>query len=104
MISAQLTRGDDDDRIKQLAGEIAIRAIQDVKLLQRRGVLDGMRITKNRIGKLSDCNCYRHSDEVKALVRDIKNGTVLFWCKVAGVRIDQSTLNRVIKRGVGNVN
>ena len=104
MISAQFTRGDEDDRIKQLAGEVAIRAMQDIKLLQRRGVLDGMRITKNRIGKLSDCNCYRHSDEVKALVRDIKNGTVLFWCKIAGVRIDQATLNRVIKRGIGNVN
>jgi len=104
MISAQFTRGDEDDRIKQLAGEVAIRAMQDIKLLQRRGVLDGLRLTKNRIGKLSDCNCYRDAKEVRSLVRDVKNGTVLFWCKVAGVKIDQATLNRVIKRGVGNVN
>ena len=104
MISAQLTRGDDDDRIKQLAGEIAIRAIQDVKLLQRRGVLDGMRITKNRIGKLSDCNCYRHIKEVRSLVRDFKNGTVLFWCRVAGIRIGQNTLNRLIAESKNNVN
>jgi len=104
MISAQFTRGDEDDRIKQLAGEVAIRAMQDIKLLQRRGVLDGLRLTKNQIGKLSDCNCYRDIKEVRSLVRDVKNGTVLFWCKVAGVRIDQATLNRVIKRGVGNVN
>jgi hypothetical protein len=104
MISAQFTRGDQDDRIKQLAGEVAIRAMQDIKLLQRRGVLDGLRLTKNQIGKLSDCNCYRDVKEVRSLVRDVKNGTVLFWCKVAGVRIDQATLNRVIKRGIGNVN
>ena len=104
MISAQLTKGDENDRIKQLAGEVAIQAIQDIRLLQRRGVLDGMRITKNRIGKLSDCNCYRHIKEVRSLVRDFKNGTVLFWCKIAGVRIDQATLNRVIKKGLKNVN
>ena len=98
MISAQFTMGGEDDRIKQLAGEVAIRAIQDVRLLQRRGVLDGLRVTKNRIGKLSDCNSYRDVKEVRSLVRDLKNGTVLFWCKVAGVQIDQATLNRVIKR------
>ena len=104
MISAQFTRGDEDDRIKQLAGEVAIRAIQDIRLLQRRGVLDGMRLTKNRIGKLSDCNCYRDIKAVRSLVRDIKNGTVLFWCKMAGVRIDQATLNRVIGKGLKHVN
>ena len=99
MISAQFTRGDHDDRIKQLAGEVAIRAIQDIRLLQRRGVLDGMRLTKNRIGKLSDCNCYRDVKEVRSLVRDFKNGTVLFWCRMAGVKIGQDTLNRLITKG-----
>ena len=104
MIAAQLTRGDENDRIKQLAGEVAIQAIQDIRLLQRRGVLDGMRVTKNRIGKLSDCNCYRDIKEVRSLVRDFKNGTVLFWCRLAGVKIGQDTLNRLISQGVKNVN
>lgn len=99
MISAQLTRGDQDDRIKQLAGEVAIRAMLDLKLLQRRGVLDGIRITKKKISKVTGCNTYGDVKEIRKLVRDFKDGTVLFWCKVAGARIDQSTLNRVMKRG-----
>lgn len=98
MISAQLTRGDENDRIKQLAGEVAIRAMQDIRLLQRRGVLDGLRLTNQQIGKLSDCNIYRDIEEVKSLVRDFKNGNVLFWCRLAGVKIGQKTLNRLIKK------
>jgi hypothetical protein len=100
MIATQLTRGDEDDRVRQLAGEIAIRAMQDIRLLQRRGVLDGMRVTKKKADKVSGCNTYRDIKEVRKLVRDFKNGTVLFWCKIAGAKIDQSTLNRVIKRGI----
>ena len=50
MVSTQLTKWDEDERIRQLAGEIVIRAIQDVRLLQRRGVLDGIKITGETFG------------------------------------------------------
>ena len=97
MVSTQLTKWDEDERIRQLAGEIVIRAIQDVRLLQRRGVLDGIKITGETSG-LRDCSEYTEPEEVEKLVNDFQDGTVLFWCRVAGVEIDQRTLNRVIER------
>lgn len=98
MVSTQLTKWDEDERIQQLAGEIVIRAIQDIRLLQRRGVLDGTRITGYKNCRLADCDDYSESDAVERLVSDFQDGTVLFWCRVAGVNIDQRTLNRVIER------
>ena len=98
MVATQLTKWDEDERIQQLAGEIVIRAIQDIRLLQRRGVLDGTRITGYQDGKLKDCYEYSEPGSVEELVSDFKDGTVLFWCRVAGVDIDQRTLNRVIER------
>ena len=97
MVSAQLTKWDEDERIRQLAGEIVIRAIQDVRLLQRRGVLEGVKIT-GETSRLKDCCEYKEPEEVEKLVNDFQDGTVLFWCRVAGVEIDQRTLNRVIER------
>ena len=97
MVSTQLTKWDEDERIRQLAGEIVIRAIQDIRLLQRRGVLDGIKITGETSG-LRDCSEYTEPEEVEKLVSDFQDGTVLFWCRVAGVEIDQRTLNRVIER------
>ena len=97
MVAAQLTRWDEDERIRQLAGEIVIRAIQDVRLLQRRGVLEGVKIT-GETSRLKDCCEYKEPEEVEKLVSDFQDGTVLFWCRVAGVEIDQRTLNRVIER------
>lgn len=98
MVSTQLTKWDEDERIQQLAGEIVIRAIQDIRLLQRRGVLDGTRITGRKVIELKDCDEYFESEAVEKLVSDFQDGTVLFWCRVAGVNIDQRTLNRVIER------
>lgn len=97
MVSTQLTKWDEDERIRQLAGEIVIRAIQDIRLLQRRGVLDGVRMTGETSG-LRDCSEYTEPEEVEKLVNDFQDGTVLFWCRVAGVEIDQRTLNRVVER------
>ena len=97
MVAAQLTKWDEDERIRQLAGEIVIRAIQDVRLLQRRGVLEGVKIT-GETPRLKDCCEYKEPEEVEKLVSDFQDGTVLFWCRVAGVEIDQRTLNRVIER------
>ena len=97
MVSAQLTKWDEDERIRQLAGGIVIRAIQDVRLLQRRGVLEGVKIT-GETSRLKDCCEYKEPEEVEKLVNDFQDGTVLFWCRVAGVEIDQRTLHRVVER------
>ena len=98
MVAAQLTKWSEDERIQQLAGEIVIRAIQDIRLLQRRGMLDGTRITGYQNCKLKDCYEYSEPGSIEELVSDFKDGTILFWCRVAGVDIDQRTLNRVIER------
>lgn len=102
MVSAQLTIGDYDARIQQLAGEIVIRAIEDIRMLQRRGVLNGITPTGAKSRNIRDCNCYRRAESVKKLVDDFSNGVILFWCRVAGIEIDQATLNRVIKKNHGH--
>jgi hypothetical protein len=88
----------EDKRIQQLAGEVAIRAILDIRLLQRRGVLDGLKLSRN--GTAHDGNKIDYPDKksVRKLLKDFKNGTVLFWCRAAGANIDQGTLNRTIRK------
>lgn len=89
-----LTKGDINERYKQLAGEIAARAILDIHLLNRRKILKGLRIIGAPRHRLSDCLCYRKIPAIKQLVKDFKDGTILFWCRLAGAKVDQATLNR----------
>lgn len=99
MVKAEANRLSQEERIKLLASEIAIRAIYDLRLLQRRKVLVGDELTPARVRpRLTDCCCYREEDNIKNLLEDFKNGTVLFWCRMGGANIDQATLNRMLKR------
>ena len=94
MHSEALAKGDINERYKQLAGEIATRAILDIHLLNCRKILKGLKVVGAPKHRLSDCLCYRKVPAIKQLVKDFKNGTVLFWCRVAGLSVDQATLNR----------
>ena len=89
-----LVKGDVNERYKQLAGEIATRAILDIHLLNRRKILKGLKVVGTPGHRLSDCLCYRKISAVKRLVRDFKDGTILFWCRLAGASVDQKALNR----------
>lgn len=94
MHSEALAKGDINERYQQLAGEIATRAILDIHLLNRRKILKGLKVVGAPRHRLSDCLCYRKIPAIKRLVRDFKDGTVLFWCRLAGAKVDQATLNR----------
>ena len=96
MHTDSLTKGGVDERYKQLAGEIATRAILDIHLLNRRKILKGLKIVGAPRHRLSDCLCYRKIPAIKRLVKDFKDGTVLFWCRAAGATVDQATLNRKV--------
>jgi len=99
MVKAEANRLTPEERIQLLAGEIAIRAIYDLRLLQRRKVLVGDEITPlDKRPRLTDCCCYREEENIKNLIDDFKNGSVLFWCRMGGANIDQATLNRMLKR------
>ena len=88
-----------EERMKMLASEVAIRAIYDLRLLQRRKVLEGDQLTpKETRPRLTDCCCYREEENIQNLVDDFKNGSVLWWCRMGGAEIDQSTLNRMLKK------
>ena len=50
MRSTQLCRGDYDDRVQQLAGEVALQAIRDLRMLRKRGMVKGMKIVKDHTG------------------------------------------------------
>jgi hypothetical protein len=99
MVKAEANKLTPEERIQMLAGEIAIRAIYDLRLLQRRKVLVGEELAPpEKRPRLTDCCCYREEDNIKNLLDDFKDGTVLFWCRMGGANIDQSTLNRMLKR------
>jgi len=99
MVKAEANRLSHEERIKLLASEIAIRAIYDLRLLQRRKVLVGDELTPpEQRPRLTDCCCYREEDNIKNLIDDFKNGAVLFWCRMGGANIDQTDLNRMLKR------
>jgi len=99
MVKAEANRLSQEERIQLLASEIAIRAIYDLRLLQRRKVLVGDELTPpEQRPRLTDCCCYREEDNIRNLIDDFKNGSVLFWCRMGGANIDQATLNRMLKR------
>ena len=96
MDSDQLAKGDINERYKQLAGEVAARAILDIHLLNRRKILKGLKVVGQPRHRLSDCLCYRKVPAIKRLVKDFKDGTILSWCRLAGAKVDQATLNRYV--------
>jgi hypothetical protein len=95
MISTQLTKGDYDERLQQLAGEVAIQAIKDLRMLRRRGIVCGMKLAPDwRDKMINDAWEYRNTAEVKRLLKDFRNGTIGWWCRAAGIRIGNKTLLR----------
>ena len=99
MVKAEANRLTPEERMQLLASEIAIRAIYDLRLLQRRKVLVGEDLVPpEQRPRLTDCCCYREEGNIKSLIDDFKNGAVLFWCRMGGANIDQTTLNRMLKR------
>ena len=95
MRSTQLCHGNYDERLQQLAGEVALQAIRDLRMLRKRGMVKGLKIVKDHTDvPLNDALEYKNSHEVQKLLRDFKNGTVAWWCRASGVRIDNRTLLR----------
>ena len=98
MVKAEANRLSHEERVRLLASEIAIRAIYDLRLLQRRKVLVGGELTPpEQRPRLTDCCCYREEENIHNLLDDFSNGTVLFWCRMGGANIDQADLNRILK-------
>ena len=90
-----LVKGEYDERLQQLAGEVALRAIMDLRTLRRRGVVKCMKIVASpELINLRDMAEYKNVHQVQKLLGDFKNGTVGWWCRAAGVRICNRTLLR----------
>jgi hypothetical protein len=99
VVKAEANRLSHEERMQLLASEIAIRAIYDLRLLQRRKVLVGDELTPpEQRPRLTDCCCYKDDDNIRNLIDDFRDGTVLFWCRMGGANIDQTDLNRMLKR------
>ena len=98
MRSTHLTKGDYDERLMQLAGEVALQAIRDLRMLRKRGMVEGMKIVRDHHGvPLNDALEYKSMHEVQNLIRDFKDGTVAWWCRASGIRIDNRTLLRKLE-------
>ena len=87
----------DEEIIKLIATEIAMRAVYDLKLLQRRGVLNGDKLMPGPYPKMTDCQCYQEPENIQKLVDDFRNGSVLFWCHLSGARVKQSALDKLLE-------
>ena len=87
----------DEEIIKLMATEIAMRAVYDLKLLQRRGVLNGDKLMPGPYPKMTDCQCYQEPENIQKLVDDFRNGSVLFWCHLSGARVKQSSLDKLLE-------
>jgi len=95
VIKGALVKGGYDEKLQQLAGEVALRAIMDLRTLRRRGVVKCMKIvTRPELANLRDMPEYKNSHNVQKLLEDFRNGTVGWWCRAAGVRICNRTLLR----------
>ena len=84
--------------MRQLAGEVALRAIEDLRLLRRRGAVKGMKVIPCYTGRaLNECPEYNNTIEIRKLLRDFKNGTVTWWCRAGGINIDTPRLLRMME-------
>ena len=98
MQSTRLTKGDLTERYRQLAGEVVVQMISDIKLLNRRKVLSGL-ITiakpKRNAGYGDGYKSYIESDE---LVRAVRGEPMETWLIAAGANVDHRDVVRRLEK------
>ena len=98
MQSTRLTKGDLTERYRQLAGEVVVQMISDIKLLNRRKILSGLvSISKPRrsSGHGDGYKSYIESDE---LVRAVRGEPMATWLMVAGANVDHRDVVRRLEK------
>ena len=98
MQSTRLTKGDLTERYRQLAGEVVVQMISDIKLLNRRKILYGLvSIAKPRrnSGHGDGYKSYIESDE---LVRAIRGEPMATWLMAAGANVDHRDVVRRLEK------
>lgn len=98
MQSTRLTKGDLTERYRQLAGEVVVQMISDIKLLNRRKILSGLvSIAKPRrsSGHGDGYKSYIESDE---LVRAVRGEPMATWLMVAGANVDHRDVVRRLEK------
>ena len=98
MQSTRLTKGDLTERYRQLAGEVVVQMISDIKLLNRRKILSGLvSIAKPRrnSGHGDGYKSYIESDE---LVRAIRGEPMATWLMVAGANVGHRDVVRRLEK------
>ena len=94
MQSTKHVKGDIEERYRQLAGEVVIRMIEDVKLLNRREILNGLVPMKMPKRRLINGDGYKSKTEVYDLVDAIKGKSMEIWLAISGVGIGHKDLSR----------
>lgn len=98
MQSSRLAKGDLTERYRQLAGEVVVQMISDIKLLNRRKILSGLvSIAKPRrnAGFGDGYKSYIESDE---LVRAVRGEPMATWLMVAGANIGHRDVVRRLEK------
>jgi hypothetical protein len=98
MQSTRLTKGDLTERYRQLAGEVVVQMISDIKLLNRRKILSGLvsiAKPKRSSGFGDGYKSYIESDE---LVRAVRGEPMATWLMVAGANVDHRDVVRRLEK------
>ena len=98
MQSSRLAKGDLTERYRQLAGEVVVQMISDIKLLNRRKILSGLvSIAKPRrnAGFGDGYKSYIESDE---LVRAVRGEPMATWLMVAGANVGHRDVVRRLEK------
>ena len=98
MQSSRLAKGDLTERYRQLAGEVVVQMISDIKLLNRRRILSGLvSIAKPRrnAGFGDGYKSYIESDE---LVRAVRGEPMATWLMIAGANVGHRDVVRRLEK------
>lgn len=84
-------------RYRQLACEVLFQVVQDVKALNRRGFLRGLRPLKRNDVRAYRCLGYRTGAELEEFIDSIRGEPCRAWLKVADVNLPHDLFVRKLE-------
>lgn len=98
MQSTRLAKGDLTERYRQLAGEVVVQMISDIKLLNRRRILSGLVPIARPVRTAWQGDGYKTYIESEELVRAVRGEPMATWLMVAGANVDHRDVVRRLEK------
>ena len=98
MQSTRLAKGDLTERYRQLAGEVVVQMISDIKLLNRRKILSGLVPIAKPVRTAWQGDGYKTYIESEELVRAVRGEPMATWLMVAGANVEHRDVVRRLEK------